>query len=223
MAGPSMACQRHVDRLRMEPRDNQGLPPSSVHTDVVAGSVATYSDNPDAFADFSATAVAGPFAKFASLLSARATVLDAGCGPGRDLARLVKLGHKAIGVDLNDHFARRARTHAPTILGDLRRLPLASGSFDAVWACASLIHLPVDDAGVALGELARVARAGAPLHMSVKITGKTGWADDPPQGTRWFCIWTPDTFATAVESAGFFIEEVTGDRGWVSVWARVSP
>lgn len=123
-------------------------------------------------------------------------------------------------MDLNDHFARRALIHAPTIRGDLRRLPLASDSFDAVWACASLIHLPVDDARAALGELARVARAGAPFCASVKITGQTGWADDPPQGRRWFSIWTPDAFTTAVESVGFSIAEAIGNRGWVSVWAR---
>ena len=204
----------------MEPRDSHGLTGSSACTNVVADSVATYSDDPDAFADFSATAVASLFAKFASLLAPGAIVLDAGCGPGRDLARLAGLGHKGIGVDLNEHFAERALIYAPTIRGDLRRLPLASDSFDAVWACASLIHLPVDDAGAALGELARVARPGAPLCVSVKVAGRTGWADDSPQGRRWFCIWTPGAFTRAVERAGFLVEEVTGDEAWVTVWAR---
>lgn len=59
-------------------------------------------------------------------------------------------------------------------------------SFDAVWASASLIHLPYEDAAVALGEFARVTRTGAPISVSVKSGGVTGWADDMPIGRRWF-------------------------------------
>ena len=72
-----------LDSQRVEPDGLEG-----VSADVVTGSVATYSADPDAFAAFSAMAVAGPFAAFATGLRSSATVLDAGCGPGRDLARL---------------------------------------------------------------------------------------------------------------------------------------
>lgn len=167
-----------------------------VSGDVVAASVATYSADPDAFTAFGAIAVARPFAAFAAGLRSSATVLDAGCGPGRDLARLAELGHRGVGVDLNRSFVDRARAHGPVVLGDLRSLPLRSASFDAVWASASLIHLPRDHAALALGELARVARSGAPISASVKISGVTGWADDMPLGRRWFFVWTPDEFHT---------------------------
>jgi cyclopropane fatty-acyl-phospholipid synthase-like methyltransferase len=65
--------------------------------DVVADSVATYSEDPDAFAAFGASAVAGPFAAFEALLQPSSTVLDAGCGAGRDLARLAECGHRGLG------------------------------------------------------------------------------------------------------------------------------
>jgi ubiquinone/menaquinone biosynthesis C-methylase UbiE len=67
-------------------------------------------------------------------------------------------------------FVRRARHHPPTIHADLRHLPLKAEYFDAVWASASLIHLPFDDAKGAIGELARVAKVGAPVGISV-MTG----------------------------------------------------
>jgi SAM-dependent methyltransferase len=188
--------------------------------DVVTESVATYSEDPDAFAAFSASAVAGPFAAFAAVLKPSSTVLDAGCGPGRDLARLAAHGHRAIGVDLNRDFLERARPHGPVILGDLRALPLRAAAVDAVWASASLIHLPYEDATVALRELARIARAGAPLSLSVKTAGVTGWADDMPKGRRWFSIWNPDDFAREVEGAGMSVESVVGDDKWVEVRAR---
>jgi len=188
--------------------------------DVVADSVATYSEDPDAFAAFSASAVAGLFAAFAALLEPSSTVLDAGCGPGRDLARLAAQGHRGIGVDLNRDFVDRARAHGPVILGDLRALPLRATSFDAVWASASLIHLPHEDTAVALREIARVARMGAPVSVSVKTGGLTGWADDMPRGRRWFSIWNPGDFAGAVEDAGMSVEAVAGDDEWIEVRAR---
>ena len=204
-----------LDSQRVEPDGLEG-----VSADVVTGSVATYSADPDAFAAFSAMAVAGPFAAFATGLRSSATVLDAGCGPGRDLARLAELDHRGVGVDLNRSFIDQARAHGPVVLGDLRSLPLMSASFDAVWASASLIHLPSDRAALALGELARVARSGAPISASVKISGVTGWADDMPLGRRWFFVWTPDEFAEAVGGAGLCVEEVLVDDGWVEVRAR---
>ena len=188
--------------------------------DVVADSVATYSDDPDAFAIFSASAVAGPFAAFAARLQPSSTVLDAGCGPGRDLARLAVHGHRGVGVDLNRDFVYRARAHGPVFIGDLRALPVSAASFDAVWANASLIHLPYEDAAVALGEFARVARTGAPISVSVKTGGVTGWADDMPMGRRWFSIWTAGDFAGAVEKAGLSIDDVFDDGQWMEVRAR---
>ena len=197
----------------MDPSGREGR----VSGDVVADSVATYSEDADAFAAFSASAVASPFAAFAARLDPSSTVLDAGCGPGRDLARFAAQGYRAIGVDLNRDFADRARAHGPVALGDLRSLPLRAASFDAVWASASLIHLPHEDVRVALRELARVARAGAPVSVTVKTTGVTGWADDMPRGRRWFSIWRPDDFAAAVREAGMSVEAVVGEGEWIEV------
>ena len=40
------------------------------------------------------------------------TILDFGCGPGRDLATFSSLGHEAVGLDGSEAFVRMARAHS---------------------------------------------------------------------------------------------------------------
>ena len=45
-----------------------------------------------------------------------------------------------------------ANSQGQVILGDLRALPLMGASLDAIWACASLMYLPHEDAAARTGE-----------------------------------------------------------------------
>ncbi|MGW7527331.1 class I SAM-dependent methyltransferase [Streptomyces sp. NPDC054783] len=149
-------------------------------------------------------------------------ILDAGCGPGRDLARFVEHGHVARGIDLNPAFVAMANAHAPTTEGDLRgigsRYP--AGMFDGIWASASLVHLLRDETVVVLDQFARLLRRGGRLYVCLKSEGQTGWLDEP-DGRRWYSVWDPEDFARVVAGAGFTIEQV--DRGaFAEVWATRS-
>lgn len=195
------------------------MPENTPHHDVVAASVAAYSEHADAYAAHNADSMAAAAARFAGLLADGASILDAGCGPGRDLARFAALGHRPVGVDLNPDFVAIARTRGTAHLGDLRQLPFADNHFDAVWACASLVHLPEDDTTAALRELHRVTKAGGPVCVSVKQAGVTGWTESA-HGRRWFQMWTPEAFEDAVRTAGFTVESTEAGPVFVDVWAR---
>ena len=78
------------------------------------------------------------------------TVLDAGCGSGRDVLFFAREGFTATGLDISAHALRWAREQAADtgvpialIAGDLLATNLAPGSFDAVVA-VHLIHLQPD-------------------------------------------------------------------------------
>jgi len=107
--------------------------------------------------------------RFTSYLTPGALVLDAGCGPGRDVGYLRELGYRAIGLDRSWGMLSEAqrRVHGPWVCGDLRALPFADGSFDGAWACASLLHLPKADMPRALAELRRVLKGGV-LFLALK-------------------------------------------------------
>ena len=82
-----------------------------------------------------------------------ARVLDVGCGPGSYLERV-----GGVGVDLSAGMAREARRHAPTAVGDVCGLPVATASIDRLLAPHMLYHAPDLDLGAS--ELRRVLRRG---------------------------------------------------------------
>jgi SAM-dependent methyltransferase len=72
------------------------------------------------------------------------TLLDLGCGPGRDLKALAARGHVAIGVEGAAQFAAMARAHSGCEVWqqDFLALDLPCRHFDGVFANASLFHVP---------------------------------------------------------------------------------
>jgi SAM-dependent methyltransferase len=187
--------------------------------DPVAVSVAAYSEHADEYEATHAPKMVDRAERFAAALPVGSLILDAGCGPGRDLARFVSHGHIARGVDLNPVFVARANALAPTLLADLRQLQqlFSEDLFDGIWASASLVHLTAEDAANVLRQFAALLRPGGKLYVCVNTVGQTGWLDEP-DGRRWYRIWEDDAFARIVSEAGFHIDEI--DRGpFVEVWA----
>ena len=91
------------------------------------------------------------------------TILDLGCGPGRDLKTFAERGHVAIGLEGSARFAAMARAYSGCEVWqqDFLRLELPAGRFDGVFANAALFHVPAQ-------ELPRVLRE---LHATLKPRG----------------------------------------------------
>jgi SAM-dependent methyltransferase len=91
------------------------------------------------------------------------TILDLGCGPGRDLLAFTRLGHVAIGIDGAARFVAMARaaTGCDVWHQNFLELELPAARFDGVFANASLFHVPT-------AELPRVLRE---LHATLKPSG----------------------------------------------------
>ncbi|MEV0094933.1 methyltransferase domain-containing protein [Streptomyces sp. NPDC050738] len=99
------------------------------------------------------------------------TVLDAGCGTGRALPALreaVGAGGRVLGIDLTPEMlaaaVRAGRDRSGRLLlGDVARLPVRTGSLDAVFGGGLISHLPEPRQN--LGELARAVRPGGLLAL----------------------------------------------------------
>jgi SAM-dependent methyltransferase len=97
-------------------------------------------------------------------------VLDAGCGTGEALAWLAaEVGAQGLVVGLDLAAAHAATARATLAAGttvlqaDLLRPPLATASFDLIWAVNTLNHLRAPDTGLNL--LATLLRAGGRIAL----------------------------------------------------------
>lgn len=99
-------------------------------------------------------------------LPARARILDAGCGSGRNMIELARHG-TVTGVELSSASAElaRARGAGEVIEGSVLEMPFESGSFDLAVSLDVIEHLQDDLA--ALRELRRVVAPGGALLVTV--------------------------------------------------------
>jgi len=106
------------------------------------------------------------------------TLLDFGCGPGRDLATFKALGHTAIGLEGTPAFAAMAREHSGCEVWeqDFLRLQLPPHTFDGIYANASLFHVPAQELPRVLGELHAALKPGGVLFASnPRGANEEGW------------------------------------------------
>jgi len=96
------------------------------------------------------------------------TILDLGCGPGRDLKVFADLGHVAIGLEGVERFAAMAREFSGCEVWrqDFLALDLPDACFDGVFANAVLFHVPGQELPRVLRELHATLKPGGVLFSS---------------------------------------------------------
>ncbi|WP_394823354.1 class I SAM-dependent methyltransferase [Pendulispora albinea] len=133
------------------------------------------------------------------------SILDFGCGPGRDLKALKAAGHEPIGLEGCARFAEMARGYSgcPVWQRDFLALGLPAASFDGVFANASLFHVPGAHLPRVLAELGSALKPGGILFCSnPRGNDVEGWS-----GERYGCYFDYERWRALFDEAGF--EEVT--------------
>jgi SAM-dependent methyltransferase len=131
----------------------------------------------------------------------RLTILDFGCGPGRDLKVFAELGHIAIGLEGAARLAAMARAYSGCEVWqqDFLKLDLPESHFDGVFANASLFHVPSQELPRVLRELLGCLKPGGVLFSSNPHGhNEEGWSHG-----RYGAYLDLETWRRVVTSAGF--------------------
>jgi SAM-dependent methyltransferase len=111
----------------------------------------------------------GERARFLAHVPECGKILDAGCGSGRDALAFKRVGYAVSAFDGSAQLADIASANTGL---KVRRLTFAEmdwdASFDGVWACASLLHLPAADLPNALANIRAALRPGGAFYASFK-------------------------------------------------------
>ncbi|MBX3125613.1 MAG: class I SAM-dependent methyltransferase [Polyangiaceae bacterium] len=129
------------------------------------------------------------------------TLLDLGCGPGRDLRTFSELGHDAVGLEGSAAFVEMARAASgcEVLHQDFLTLGLPCGRFHGIFANASLFHVPTQELPRVLGQLHAALRPRGVLFTSnPRGQGEEGW-----QGDRYGAYHDIVAWRTYLSAAGY--------------------
>ena len=129
------------------------------------------------------------------------SILDLGCGPGRDLRHFRALGHEAMGLDGSKEFVAMARSSSgcEVLHQDFLAMTLPESRFDGVFANASLFHVPSQELPRVLRELSATLKPRGVLFCS----NPRGNNEEGLLGDRFGCYLDLDTWRDYVTAAGF--------------------
>src|SRR6267143_176920 len=96
------------------------------------------------------------------------SILDLGCGPGRDLSYFRSMGHEAVGLDGSQQFVAMAGSHSQceVLHQDFLVMQLPESRFDGIFANASLFHVPSQELRKVLLELFKTLKPRGVLFSS---------------------------------------------------------
>jgi SAM-dependent methyltransferase len=129
------------------------------------------------------------------------TILDFGCGPGRDLKAFAALGHIATGLEGAADFVAMARAHSGCDVWqqDFLKLDLPGDYFDGIFANATLFHVPSQELPRVLRELRLSLKADGVLFASIPHGhNEEGWS-----GERYGVYHDSETWRRYLSGAGF--------------------
>ncbi|UQS14581.1 bifunctional 2-polyprenyl-6-hydroxyphenol methylase/3-demethylubiquinol 3-O-methyltransferase UbiG [Pseudomonas sp. HS6] len=156
------------------------------------------------------------------------SILDFGCGPGRDLQTFTRLDHIAVGLDGAEKFAQMAREDSGCEVWcqDFLKLDLPAERFDGIFANAVLFHVPLQALPQVLQQLHGTLKPGGVLFSSnPRGDNREGW-----NGPRYGSYHDLEAWRGLLSAAGFVELEhyyrPTGlpreQQPWLaSVWRKI--
>ena len=111
----------------------------------------------------------GIMKEFLDLLEEGDTILDLGCGSGRDSLTFYELGYDVTPLDASEEMCKLAEIHTGLEVLQMTFEQMDFDNvFDGIWACASLLHIPKKELSDILTKIARALNDKGILYMSFR-------------------------------------------------------
>ena len=150
--------------------------------------------------------------KFLSYLDDGASVLDFGCGSGRDTKYFLECGYNVEAMDGSVKLCEIASAYAGIqvkniLFEDLNEVE----KYDGIWACSSILHLNKDELKKVFGLMCKALKKNGIIYTSFKYGEYEGMRNG-----RFFTDFTEESFHTFMSDiCGLVIEEE-----WISADVR---
>lgn len=168
-----------------------------------------YRDNAKQVAERYESVVSDLSKHFSEAFNTGLKVLDIGCGSGRDLAVLHKLGYETYGVDPTPQFLELAQEIHPELKdritqGALPDLPIPfNGEFNGVLCSAVLMHIEVEQLLAAAKAIKACLTVAGRLLFSVPCKRLDVVSENRDQNGRLFIPNQADRLKAIFEELGF--------------------
>ena len=170
---------------------------------------------------------------FLKFLKKNSSILDLGCGSGRDTKVFSRKRFHVTGIDLSSNMIKSARKNeknAEFKVMDMLSLKFRSNSFDAVWANGSLLHISKKHLPKALREVRKVIKKDGIFYLSLKKgTGEMMQPDERYNSVvKFWSFYSKKEIETYLKKSGFkVIKSSINKRNssysthpWISVFCR---
>ena len=128
--------------------------------------------------------------KFASRLPKGASILDFGCGSGRDTKYFVEQGFKVTATDGSEELCKIACEYAGVPVKQMLFMELDEVAiYDGIWACSSILHCSYEDLVIVMQKICKALKDNGVLYTSFKYGTFSG-----ERNGRFFTDMTEETF-----------------------------
>lgn len=153
------------------------------------------------------------YQKFLPLLRTGAHILDAGCGSGRDTRFFIQQGFQVTAFDASEALVAKATEYTGinvtlNTFDNFQKKSLKPEQFDAIWACASLLHVPSDQMFDSFANLANQLKTDSLFYCSFKYG-----SNDIERNGRYFTNADEQRLASFIKNTNLVIEQtwITAD------------
>ena len=146
--------------------------------------------------------------RFLRLLDANTSILDFGCGSGRDTKYFLEKGYQVTATDGSAELCRLASEFTGIKVKEMLFQELdAMNQYDGIWACSSILHLPKKELLPVIWKMCEALKDNGIIYTSFKYGDFEG-----ERNGRYFTDFTEKTFREVVEK----IPELTIEEHWIT-------